>query len=100
MPRTLQRQPRCEENSDCETHCANDETLKQMPGPHRRRRVRKNVQPGKPLLENNIADPAYYERDPASFQKTIVALDKERATLAALEEEWLELEMLREEMEG
>ncbi|WP_292244107.1 ATP-binding cassette domain-containing protein, partial [Mesorhizobium sp.] len=50
-------------------------------------------------LENNIADPAYYERDPASFQKTIAALDKERATLAALEEEWLELEMLREEME-
>ncbi|TIW91773.1 MAG: ABC transporter ATP-binding protein, partial [Mesorhizobium sp.] len=51
-------------------------------------------------LENNIADPAYYERDPASFQQTIAALDKERATLAALEEEWLELEMLREEMEG
>jgi len=47
---------RCEENFDCETHCANDETLKQMPEPHRRRRVRKNVQPGKPLLENNIAD--------------------------------------------
>ena len=45
-------------------------------------------------LENNIADPAYYERDPASFQKTIAALDKERVTLAALEEEWLELEML------
>ncbi|TIW80059.1 MAG: ABC transporter ATP-binding protein, partial [Mesorhizobium sp.] len=51
-------------------------------------------------LENNISDPAYYERDPASFQKTIAALDKERVTLAALEEEWLELEMLREEMEG
>jgi ATP-binding cassette subfamily F protein uup len=51
-------------------------------------------------LENNIADPAYYERDPASFQKTIAALDKERVTLAALEEEWLELEMLREELEG
>ncbi len=51
-------------------------------------------------LENNIADPAFYERDPASFQKTIAALDKERETLAALEEEWLELEMLREELEG
>jgi ATP-binding cassette subfamily F protein uup len=51
-------------------------------------------------LEKNIADPAFYSRDPASFQKTIAALDKERATLAALEEEWLELEMLREEMEG
>ncbi|TKB11064.1 MAG: ABC-F family ATP-binding cassette domain-containing protein [Mesorhizobium sp.] len=51
-------------------------------------------------LENNIADPSFYERDPVSFQRTIAALDKERTTLAALEEEWLELEMLREEMEG
>ncbi|RWA70149.1 ABC-F family ATP-binding cassette domain-containing protein [Mesorhizobium sp.] len=51
-------------------------------------------------LENNIADPSFYERDPVSFQKTIAAIDKERTTLAALEEEWLELEMLREEMEG
>ncbi|OBQ78924.1 MULTISPECIES: ABC-F family ATP-binding cassette domain-containing protein [unclassified Mesorhizobium] len=51
-------------------------------------------------LENNIADPSFYERDPVSFQKTIAALDKERTTLASLEEEWLELEMLREEMEG
>lgn len=51
-------------------------------------------------LEDAIADPAYYERDPAGFQKTIAALDKERTTLAALEEEWLELEMLREELEG
>lgn len=51
-------------------------------------------------LENNIADPAFYERDPKGFQKTIAALDKERATLTALEEEWLELEMLREELEG
>ena len=49
-------------------------------------------------LENNIADPAFYERDPKGFQKTIAALDKERETLTALEEEWLELEMLREEI--
>ena len=51
-------------------------------------------------LENQIADPAFYERDPHGFQKTIAALDKERVTLTALEEEWLELEMLREELEG
>ncbi len=51
-------------------------------------------------LENNIADPAFYERDPKGFQKTIAALDRERETLVALEEEWLELEMLREEVEG
>ncbi len=51
-------------------------------------------------LEDRIADPAFYTRDPGSFQKTISALDKERATLQALEEEWLELEILREGMEG
>ncbi len=51
-------------------------------------------------LEDAIADPAYYERDPGGFQKTIAALDKERLTLAALEEEWLELEILREELES
>ncbi|MDH6231156.1 ATP-binding cassette subfamily F protein uup [Mesorhizobium soli] len=51
-------------------------------------------------LENRIADPGYYERDPKGFQQTIAALDKERASLAAMEEEWLELEMLREELEG
>ncbi|QPC85947.1 ATP-binding cassette domain-containing protein [Mesorhizobium sp. NBSH29] len=51
-------------------------------------------------LENSIADPAFYERDPKGFQKTIAALDKERVTLGKLEEEWLELEMLKEEIEG
>ncbi len=51
-------------------------------------------------LEDRIADPAFYTRDPGSFQKTIAALDKERETLQGLEDEWLELEMLREAMEG
>ena len=51
-------------------------------------------------LENQLADPAFYERNPASFSKTVAALDKERATLSVLEEEWLQLEMLREELEG
>lgn len=51
-------------------------------------------------LENQLADPSFYEKNPASFAKTIAALDKERQTLAAMEEEWLELEMLREELES
>ena len=34
-------------------------------------------------LEDSIADPAFYKRDPGSFQKTIAALDKERETLRA-----------------
>ncbi|RFC67737.1 MULTISPECIES: ABC-F family ATP-binding cassette domain-containing protein [Mesorhizobium] len=51
-------------------------------------------------LEDKMADPAFYERDPKGFAQTIAMLDKERASLAAMEEEWLELEMLREELEG
>jgi ATP-binding cassette subfamily F protein uup len=51
-------------------------------------------------LENQLADPAFYEKNSVSFAKTIAALDKERQSLAAMEEEWLELEMLREELEG
>jgi ATP-binding cassette subfamily F protein uup len=51
-------------------------------------------------IEDRMADPSFYERDPKGFQKAIAALEKERATLAAMEEEWLELEMLREEIEG
>jgi ATP-binding cassette subfamily F protein uup len=51
-------------------------------------------------LENQIADPAFYERDPASFRKTVAALERERRELALMEDEWLELEMLREDIEG
>jgi len=51
-------------------------------------------------LENQLADPTFYEKNPASFAKTIAALDKERQTLTAMEEEWLELEMLREDLES
>ena len=51
-------------------------------------------------LEDRIADPKFYERDPKGFGQAIAMLDKERAGLTAMEEEWLELEMLREELEG
>jgi ATP-binding cassette subfamily F protein uup len=51
-------------------------------------------------LEGRLADPALYAKEPAAFQKLAAALDAERAKLAAMEEEWLELEMLREELEG
>lgn len=51
-------------------------------------------------LEDKLADPKFYERDPHGFAQTITMIDKERATLAKMEEEWLELEMLREELEG
>jgi len=51
-------------------------------------------------LEARLADPALFSKDPAGFQKLAASLDAERAALAAMEEEWLELEMLREEIEG
>jgi len=51
-------------------------------------------------LEKKLADPALFARDPAAFAKTAAALEAERGALAAMEEEWLELEMLREAIEG
>jgi ATP-binding cassette subfamily F protein uup len=51
-------------------------------------------------LEAKLSDPALYAKEPAAYQKLAAALDAERAKLAAMEEEWLELEMLREEIEG
>ena len=51
-------------------------------------------------LEARLADPKLFSSDPAAFGKTATALEAERATLATMEHEWLELEMLREEIEG
>ncbi|MGC2856433.1 ABC-F family ATP-binding cassette domain-containing protein [Novispirillum sp. DQ9] len=51
-------------------------------------------------LEKTLADPALYTRDPAAFQKATDTLQARQSDLAAAEEEWLELEMLREELEG
>ena len=51
-------------------------------------------------LETRMADPAFYTRDPTGFAKAAADLDAQREKLAAMEEEWLELEMLREEIEG
>lgn len=50
--------------------------------------------------EAKMADPAFYTRDPAGFAKIAAELDALRERLSAMEEEWLELEMLREEIEG
>ena len=51
-------------------------------------------------LEAKLADPRLFASDPAAFSKTAAAFEAERATLAAMEHEWLELEMLREAIEG
>ena len=51
-------------------------------------------------LEKTLADPGLYSRDPEAFAKATADLDAAQNRLAAAEEEWLELEMLREEIEN
>jgi len=47
-----------------------------------------------------LADPNLYAKDAKRFTDTAGALEKAEAALASLEEEWLILEMKREEIEG
>ena len=51
-------------------------------------------------LEARLADPDLYTKNPRAFADVAAKLDAEREKLMAMEEEWLELEMLREEVEG
>lgn len=52
------------------------------------------------LREKKMADPNLFTKDPASFNKLAAEMEKLREKLTSMEEEWLELEMLREEIEG
>ncbi|MFK8252131.1 ABC-F family ATP-binding cassette domain-containing protein [Ancylobacter terrae] len=49
-------------------------------------------------LAKKMEAPDLYTRDPAGFAKASAALEKAQGELARAEEEWLELEMLREEL--
>jgi ATP-binding cassette subfamily F protein uup len=51
-------------------------------------------------FSTRLADAALYARDPAGFDKLSQALARTQASLATAEEEWLRLEMLREEING
>ncbi|MCE1237911.1 MAG: ATP-binding cassette domain-containing protein [Hyphomicrobiales bacterium] len=51
-------------------------------------------------LHAMLADPDLYARDPARFDKVSKAVDERQTALAAAEDEWLALEMLREELEA
>ena len=51
-------------------------------------------------LQERLADPALYARDRAAFTAATTALAAAQAELATAEEKWLELEMLREDIEG
>ena len=50
--------------------------------------------------EKRMADPDLFTKDPAAFTALASELEALRKRLAEMEEEWFELEMLREELEG
>jgi ATP-binding cassette subfamily F protein uup len=51
-------------------------------------------------LERTLADPGLFARDAAGFEATAARLAAARHELSEAEESWLELELLREEIEG
>ncbi|MGM0575091.1 MAG: ABC-F family ATP-binding cassette domain-containing protein [Myxococcota bacterium] len=51
-------------------------------------------------LEARLEDPELYSHDPDAFQAAVDRREEAREELAASEERWLELEMLREEYEA
>ncbi|KQS63757.1 elongation factor 3 [Rhizobium sp. Leaf371] len=50
--------------------------------------------------EAEMADPKLFAKNPARFAALAAELEKLRASIETMEGEWLELEMLREELEG
>ena len=51
-------------------------------------------------LQATLSDPNLYSRDPQAFESATARLTQAAAELAQAEERWLELELLREELEG
>jgi ABC transport system ATP-binding/permease protein len=49
-------------------------------------------------LQEKLSDPQFYIRDRAGFEKVTIDLGETQRKLAAAEEQWLELEILREEI--
>ena len=49
-------------------------------------------------LQTKLNDPQFYQRDRAAFEKATVALGDLQQKIAAAEEQWLQLEILREEL--
>ncbi len=52
------------------------------------------------IIEAKMADGSFYATDPEGFAKAAKELETIKDSIAAMEEEWLELEMLREELEA
>jgi len=51
-------------------------------------------------LQGELADDALYARDQKRFAAAAMRLTQAQAELAAAEDRWIEIEMLREEIEG
>ncbi len=51
-------------------------------------------------LQTVLSDPGFYARNPEAFAKTASDLETANADLAAAEDQWLSLELLREELEN
>jgi ABC transport system ATP-binding/permease protein len=51
-------------------------------------------------LQAKLDDPHFYARDRAAFEQVTVALGELQRKIASAEEQWLELEILREELAG
>lgn len=51
-------------------------------------------------IEQELSDPALYRRDKERFEHLSTTLEKKKNTCTQKQEEWLELEILREEMEA
>ncbi len=51
-------------------------------------------------LQAKLDDPQFYARDRADFEKVTTDLGETQRKIAAAEEQWLELEILREELAG
>jgi ATP-binding cassette subfamily F protein uup len=51
-------------------------------------------------LQTKLDDPTFYVRDRAAFEKASAALGELQQRIATAEEQWLELEILREELAG
>jgi ABC transport system ATP-binding/permease protein len=50
-------------------------------------------------LQTRLADPEYYARDPDQYHATAAKLEKAEDEMASAEEQWLSLELLKEELE-
>src|SRR5262249_23740268 len=49
-------------------------------------------------LKQTLSDPELYRRDPSAFRRTTETLANAEAALSIAEEEWLRIELLREEI--